>query len=240
LVTRQNVYDDETFFQPYQAMRATRSGINEAVEQPAVRALLPPLLGVSAVDLGCGDGELCRELLAGGAASVMGVDPSAKMLDLARQRTDDERATYIQAFAEDVHLPPDSIDLVASSLAFHYIEDMATLLRHIAGWLRPGGTMVASMEHPIRTSAPDRRADDLYGVDDYAAEGRRDTSWYRDGVVKYHRRISTIVNTVLDAGLVIRRVDEPVPTEASRRERPDLERHVRRPALLVVAADKPR
>jgi ubiquinone/menaquinone biosynthesis C-methylase UbiE len=239
VVTRQNVYDDGAFFDSYQAMRTAQTGINEAVEQPSLRALLPSLRGIAAVDLGCGDGQLCRELVEAGAATVVGVDPSARMLDLARARTDDTRVIYQQAFAEDVEVPGKSIDLVVSSLAFHYIEDIESVLLRVSAWLRPGGTLVASMEHPVRTAAPEHRADDLYGVDHYAVEGRRDTIWYRDGVIKYHRRISTIINAAIDAGLVIRRVDEPIPTEASVSDRPDLERHRRRPAIFVIAADKP-
>jgi len=37
----QNVYDDESFCTFYQAMRPAQTGINEAVEQPALRGMLP-------------------------------------------------------------------------------------------------------------------------------------------------------------------------------------------------------
>jgi SAM-dependent methyltransferase len=234
-VTGQNVYDDPDFFAAYQQMREARSGINETVEQPAVRALVGDVRGKDAIDLGCGDGGLCRDLMALGARSVVGIDPSARMLELAAWRTTDERVRYIRGFAEDAGLPAGSADLVVSSLALHYVPDLGPLLRRIASWLRPGGRLVASMEHPVRTASPELGRHPLV-VDRYASEGRRDTTWYIDGVVKYHRRLSSIVNGIIDAGLVLERLAEPTPSPAAVAARPDLADHARSPAILVVAA----
>jgi hypothetical protein len=53
-VTRQNVYDDEAFFTGYQRLRSAEAGLNAAIKQPALRALLPDVAGTEVVDLGCG------------------------------------------------------------------------------------------------------------------------------------------------------------------------------------------
>jgi SAM-dependent methyltransferase len=238
-VAGQNVYDDEDFFTRYQAMREAQAGINEAVEQPALRALLPPLSGRAVIDLGCGDGRLSRDLASRGAASVVGVDPSERMLALAAARTMDDRVGYLRAFAEDAELPAASADLVVSSLAFHYVADLDRLMARIVGWLRPGGWLVASMEHPVMTAAPELGRNPCI-VDHYADEGKRDTSWFIDGVVKYHRRLSTILNSVIGAGLIVAGVVEPTPTVESLQERPDLARHRDRPTILMLSATKPR
>lgn len=235
-MTRQNVYDDEAFFTGYQKLRRAEAGLNAAIEQPALRALLPDVANAAAVDLGCGDGQLCRELVERGAHSVLGIDPSARMLSLALARTDDSRVSFRQQFAEDLTMPAASVDLVVSSLAFHYVADLATLLARIATWLRPGGALVASMEHPVVTAALDRAAVGAQVVDDYAEEGPRHTSWLIEDVVKYHRSVSTIVNAVLAAGLTLDRLDEPAPTASDLIHRPDLEIHRKRPALLVLRA----
>jgi 2-polyprenyl-3-methyl-5-hydroxy-6-metoxy-1,4-benzoquinol methylase len=233
-VGRQNIYDDPSFFGAYQGMRDTATGINEAIEQPALRALLPDVAGARVVDLGCGDGQLSRELAGAGAASVLGIDPSERMLTLAATRTTPGAVTYQQAFAEDVDLPAAGVDLVVSSLAFHYVADLGALIDRIAGWLRPGGLLVASMEHPVKTAAPE-----LGVLDRYADEGRRDTSWFVDGVVKYHRTVATVVAAVVDAGLVLERLVEPRPTAEALAARPDLEKHLRFPPLLLVRAARP-
>jgi SAM-dependent methyltransferase len=231
------VYDDEAFFNGYQQLRDAEAGLNAAIEQPALRALLPEVSGADVVDLGCGDGQLCRELVERGAASVLGIDPSARMLSLAAARTRDPRVRFQQQFAEDADVPAASVDLVVSSLALHYVADFAALMARIAGWLRPGGHLVASMEHPVVT-APRDRGDGAATttIDDYADEGPRHTSWFVDDVVKYHRTVAAIVNDVLDAGLTLQRLEEPAPSASELIQRPELAMHRRRPALLVLRA----
>lgn len=146
----QNVYDDAAFFRGYQELRTTGSGYNEALEEPALRALLPSVVGADVVDLGCGDGRLSRHLVDGGAGSVLAVDPSVRMLDLAASRTHgmSESLRFQQAFAEDLTLPAGSVDLVVSSLALHYVADLPRLFARITTWLRPHGVLLATMEHP--------------------------------------------------------------------------------------------
>jgi ubiquinone/menaquinone biosynthesis C-methylase UbiE len=237
-VSRQNIYDDERFFGSYQRMRRAQTGLNEALEQPSMLELLPTVRGAVVLDLGCGDGALSRELANRGAAQVTGVDPSGRMLGLARRRTADDRITYLRAFAEDLDLPDASFDLVVSSLAFHYLsgESFHTLVNAIARWLRPDGTIVASMVHPVKTAAPDAADSDQPPVGDYADEGPRLTHWFRESVVKHHRTTATILNTFIDAGLVIECVLEPAPTRAAIDHRPDLAVHRRRPPLLILRA----
>jgi len=237
-VSRQNVYDQQLFFDRYQQMRQRDSGINLTVEQPALRARLPALAGLHAIDLGCGDGQLSRDLAAGGAARVLGLDPSARMLDLAAARTPAGTIRYVRAFAEDADLAAGCADLVVSSLAFHYIADLPGLLARISRWLRPDGRLVFSQEHPIVTAAPQLGRRPCI-VEGYYDEGRRDTSWFVDDVRKYHRGLSTILSAVLAAGLVIEHVDEPAPTLELLNKRPDLELYRCRPSLLLITARQP-
>ena len=83
---RQNIYDDEAFFQGYADLRAQPGNLNDLVEQPALRALLPPLAGASVLDMGCGAGDLSAYCAGQGAARVVGADISERMLALARER----------------------------------------------------------------------------------------------------------------------------------------------------------
>lgn len=76
-------------------------------------------------------------------------------------------------------------------------------------------------------------------VDDYAIEGPRSGAWPREGVVKYHRRVDTIVNSVIDAGLTLRRVVEPSAGPEVVLRRPDLASTRRRPPIMVLRADRP-
>src|SRR5947209_5154105 len=118
----QNIYDDPEFFEGYSQFRRSREGLAGAPEWPTLRSLLPPIEGLRVLDLGCGFGAFARWARENGAASVLGVDLSEKMLARAQARTQDPAVTYCRANIETLALPDASFDLVYSSLALHYIE----------------------------------------------------------------------------------------------------------------------
>jgi len=239
----QNIYDDPRFFEGYRELRRENRGFN-ALEQRAVRARLPELAGLTVLDLGCGFGTFAVWAAEEGAASVVGVDVSAKMLATAHQVPG---VSYWRAAIEEVSFPPGSFDLVVSSLALHYVADFGAVVERVASWLRPNGRFVFSVEHPITTAhmdMPDWVGDEEgtrlnCPVDDYGDEGPRTQEWFVPGVRKYHRRLSTYVNTLIDAGLIIDGVDEPVPTPETIADHPVLADELRQPAFLVVACRKP-
>src|SRR6185437_4006758 len=139
------------FFGRYQEMRQRGAGLNEDLERPAIVRLLPDVAGADVLDIGCGDGGLGRWLASQGARHVLCTDPSARMLALAAGYAH-PRVRYCRASAESLSLAPECLDLVVSSLALHYVADYGTLIRRVAGWLRPGGHVVYSVEHPICTA----------------------------------------------------------------------------------------
>ncbi|MBV9849972.1 MAG: class I SAM-dependent methyltransferase [Armatimonadetes bacterium] len=244
---RQNIYDDETFFTGYRALRDTADNFNNLVEQPALRALLPPLGGKVVLDLGCGFGDLAAYCVAQGAARVTATDISTRMLAQARERNALPQIEYVKSAMEDLDFPPASVDLVVSSLALHYVADYAGLVRKVAGWLTAGGDFVFSVEHPICTA---QKADQTWlrdeagrklcwPVDDYSDEGRREFGWYVPGVIKYHRTVSTLLNGLMEAGLAVAGVQEPVASEETIRRLPEYAATRRVPPFLLVKSNKP-
>ena len=67
----------------------------------------------------------------------------------------------------------------------------------------------------------------------------RDTSWFVDGVVKYHRTVETYVNTLLQADLVLIRLEEPEAEANALQEHAEWLDERRRPPFLLLAADRP-
>ena len=243
---KQNKYDEAEFFAAYSAMARSVGGLDEAGEWPALRALMPPLEGTRVLDLGCGFGWHCRYARGAGAASVLGIDLSEKMLARARATTDDAAIEYRRMAIEDIGFAPDSFDLVLSSLAFHYVENLEPVVAKIWQCLRPGGTFLFSAEHPVFTAsaAQDWHRDATgavlhWPVDDYSREGRRRTSWMAADVTKYHRTVATYVNTLLDAGFRISRLVEPVPSAQALAAHPEWADEVRRPIFVILSAVKP-
>jgi SAM-dependent methyltransferase len=224
------LYDDPEFLAGYRSLRRSGRAINEPLEIPAMNAALPPVAGARVVDLGCGEGGLAVRLAEARAVDVLAVDASEQMLAAA---TPHARVRYQRADLATFEVPPASVDLVVSSMAVHYVEDFDDLVARIARWLVPGGVLVFTMEHPVLT-APLVAADCV--VDDYADEGRRERTWFVDGVIKYHRTIGSVVASLLRHGLQVERLDEPVPTPAQVAANPALAIHRRRPPILLISA----
>jgi len=239
---KQNIYDDPQFFAGYSQLRRHESGLNAAIDQPAMRSVLPPLAEKRVLDLGCGFGKMCRYAIEQGAASVVGVDISTKMLAKAREDTADPRISYLQSALEDLSFAPAGFDVVVSSLALHYVERFDSICANVKAWLAAGGAFVFSVEHPMVTAYPMGRYLDEKGekqhwpIDNYKLEGIRHTQWITDDVIKYHRSVETYVNTLIDNGFTITRLLEPEASADAIRERPELHEESRRPTFMVIAA----
>src|SRR5262249_58641461 len=76
-------------------------------------------------------------------------------------------------------------------------------------------------------------------LEDYTIEGAREERWFVEGVRKVHRTLATLINGLVDAGLVVERVVEPVPDEAWLRAHPQSRDEQRRPMFLLVRARNP-
>ena len=79
-MSRQNIFDNETFFNGYKVLRESSCNANDLIEQPAMRKLLPDLKGKTVLDLGCGYGHNCIDFVKRGADKVVGIDISEKKI----------------------------------------------------------------------------------------------------------------------------------------------------------------
>jgi SAM-dependent methyltransferase len=240
----QNIYDNDEFFAGYSGLRRSVEGLDGAQEWPAMRALLPDLKDARVIDLGCGFGWFCRWARDAGAAQVLGLDVSEKMLARARETTPGPVIQYERADLETLVLPPTSFDLAYSSLALHYVVNLDRLLQQIHCALVAGGTFVFSTEHPIYTAptnpgwSNDEGGRRTWPIDNYQGEGARTTDWLAKGVVKQHRTIGTTLNALLAAGFTLTHVEEWGPTVEQIAAWPELAVERERPMFLLVAARK--
>jgi SAM-dependent methyltransferase len=240
----QNIYDNPDFFEGYRKLRENPDNANILEEKPALFALAPDLQGKSVLDLGCGYGENCAEFLKMGAARVVGVDISEKMLAVAKAET--SGITYLQADMNDLSAIEGQYDVVFSSLALHYIEDFDKLCRQVAALLNQGGYFIFSQEHPLTTSpingvtwTRNEQGQRLhYNLTDYARSGRREMTWLIDGVVKYHRTFSDVVNGLTNAGFAVEKMLEPVPTPETLERLPYFADEYHKPNFLLIKARK--
>ena len=104
------------------------------------RTLLPTLSGKRILDLGCGVGGLLA-FFAKNGASVVGVDFSSKMIDMARLNCrEQENVEFIKADITNIDLG-ETFDIICGSLVLHEISHSNTpnLIRVIKTHLKPTG-----------------------------------------------------------------------------------------------------
>ena len=101
-MARQNIYDDECFFEGYKKIRQNEINANTLFEIPELFALLPDLNGKTILDMGCGFGEHCTKFVELGAATVVGIDISKKMLEVAEAENGHPSISYIHMPIEEI------------------------------------------------------------------------------------------------------------------------------------------
>ena len=246
-MSRQNIYDNDEFFEGYKKLRERKVNANNLFEIPVLSSMLPDLKGKRILDLGCGFGERCVDYVQMGAARVVGIDISEKMLEVARKDYADPKIEYIHMPMEDIGTLNEQFDVAISSLAFHYVENFEAVVAEIGKLLVPGGVFVFSQENPINTChgggdrwTRDENGNKLYvNLKNYSVEGKRESTWFVDNVVKYHRRFSTVVNNLADAGFIIEKMEEPLPNEEILKNCPEYADLFHKPDFLIVRARKP-
>ncbi len=146
----QNIYDHGEFFEGYIQLPRQVHGLDSAAEWPSMRSMIPPLAGKRVLDLGCGFGWLSRWAADSGATEVVGIDLSHRMLERARTSTESPTVRYVRADLDELDelgLGPMQFDVALSSLALHYVTDLARLF--------------AAIEHAFQASFPIRHRGDL-------------------------------------------------------------------------------
>lgn len=235
-------YDERDLFATYWAARTRPDNPNDTLEQPILRELAGDLQGRRILDLGCGAATFGVYALAQGAAAYLGVDASARMIAVADVALANTRGRVVRAPVETWEYPEAAFDLVVSSLALHYVGDLAPVMAGVARTLVAGGRVVFSVEHPIITSCARGWTAPLcqdWVVDDYFVAGPRETTWLGGEVVRYHRPVEEYVVALQAAGFGLDRLRESRPDPARFTDEAEYERRRRIPLFLFLAGHKP-
>lgn len=105
--------------------------------------------GERVIDIGCGSGGASRAAaqIVGEDGMVVGVDPCARALEVARERTpSDLPIAYVNVNAERmVGIEDKGFDCAIASMSLEEFQDLPAALSEIRRVLRPGGRFVASV-----------------------------------------------------------------------------------------------
>ena len=157
----------------------------------------------SALDIGCGEGWLARELSAMDIHTI-GVDAIPELIEHARTLGpgDFRVASYedIVTGALDV-----TVDVAVANFSLIGREAVDALIHYSPRLLNPGGALVIQTLHPVIASA-----------DAPYVDGWREGSWtgidgeFRDAPPWYFRTLSTWFTLLRASGLFVSRLLEPV------------------------------
>ncbi|SDL20568.1 Methyltransferase domain-containing protein [Glycomyces sambucus] len=211
--------------------------INAHYTLPAVLDLAGDVAGRRVLDVGCGPGPLFASLRERGA-EVTGVEPSAKMLELARGRLGDDALLLQGDLNDPLPFADGAFDLAVASLVLHYLEDWSGPLAELKRVLVPGGRLVVAVNHPFvyKVIHPEGN---YFTVHEYAEEY---TFGDQTAVLSHwHRPLHAVMNEFTDAGFRIAVVGEPHPTPDAHEKFPE---QVKQPdsaflCFLFLVLEKP-
>jgi SAM-dependent methyltransferase len=179
-----------------------------------------------AIHLQCAGGSDTLSLLQQGAAEVVGVDISPRMIAVAQRKADALHAAAYWCCADVLETPHEldgTADLVYTGRgALPWIMELTVWAEVVSRLLKPGGTLFVFEGHPLDwvwdTSQSEYRLDARHG--DYFAQTLNDQRWpmpLLDAQVRPHTAsrarehqwtIADILNALIGAGLTLERFEE--------------------------------
>jgi ubiquinone/menaquinone biosynthesis C-methylase UbiE len=209
--------------------RLSRQGYDvyrDLLNTPAFMEMLPPVDGLTGLDLGCGEGHNTR-LLTQRGAQMVGIDIAPTFIGYARGQ--EPNGCYAAASAQCLPFPGAAFDFITAYMSLMDMPDPDAALREAWRVLKPRGFVQFSIAHPCfnpphRKLLRDERREayavqvgryfeDIHGqIDQWlfsAAPAAAKEGLHPFQVPQFHRPLSAWLNAVVDSGFQIERVAEP-------------------------------
>jgi len=245
-------------------VREGKDYFREKLNNPATFRLIGDVKGKKVLDLACGEGYNTR-ILARKGATVVGVDFSARLIELAREKETNDKlgiTYYISDAAYMKDVQSNHFDLVVCFMALQDIENYEKALSEVARVLKENGRFVFSIPHPCfervvkgKESLIDWRleeeAKDKAGkksshleIKQYFGIGRYETQWDMKRISKpfrttsFHRTLANYFQTLHANSMLVSRLVEPRPSSTAVSKYPSLKKRLKIPQSVVIEAIK--
>jgi SAM-dependent methyltransferase len=206
----------------------------------SVLHLLGDLKGKRVLELGCG-GAQCSIAFAKQGATAIGVDFSAQQLAFARRlcEREDVRVELRQGDLADLaFLRAESIDLVFSSYAFGYVDDLNRVFRQVNRVLKSGAPMVFSLPHPAAGIFDSEGPEPLAVRRSYFDRAPIEREAGGVAFTDYHHSFADIYMGLVRSSYRVDLVLEPEPAPSGRRTKEWQDAFSYVPRTLIVRARK--
>lgn len=219
-------------------------GADPEYEEQILPMAVEHLAGAGRVlDVGTGEGQLARRAVAAGAELVVGADPTAAQLAVARERGGGPR--YVRSAAERLPFTDASFDAVVACLVFEHLADHRPAIAEVARVLAPGGRFLLFLNHPLLQAPGSGWIDDHILEEQYWRVGAYlpehvTMEELAPGVVLpfVHRPLHQYVNAMVECGLLLQRMEEPAPPPGFVARAPEYAEAASIPRLLFLRAQR--
>lgn len=201
---------------------------------PALKILIEGRGFKNALDIGCGEGRMCRYLETQGIETI-GIDPTTKLLAHAREL--DNKGQYIEAYAENLPFKDNQFDLVLSCMSLIDIPDYKNAIKEMVRVLKPMGSLLVANLSPMNTAGAglgwqfdENRKTTHYAIDNYMKERCAWEEWRGIKILNHHRPLSAYMKCFLESGLTLKHFEEPTPTGG----KPEWIEHYKRMPWFVI------
>ena len=243
--------------------RFSRAGFDvyrDCVNTPAFVTMLPDVRGLRGLDIGCGEGANTRKLARLGARmQAIDVAPTFIRHAKATEVAAPLGVQYVVADGMKLPFANDTFDFATAFMSLMEMADHGAALKEAARVLHPGGFFQFSIIHPCFAPPHRRVVRDAYGraqsievaryfeptnghvnewiFTDLPAKERKRVEPMRTPM--FHRTLSSWVDVICAAGLMIEKLGEPVATEAQAAAEPAVADTRIAPLFLHVRVRKP-
>lgn len=217
----------------------------DELNNPATFRLIGRVKDRLVLDLACGEGYNTR-ILAKKGAKVVGVDFSAKLIELARSEETREKlgVDYHVSDASDLsRFPSCHFDLVTCFMALQDIRDYGRAVAEVARILKKRGRFVFSITHPCFEKVS-HKGFRVSTNEKYFGAAEDHIHWEMERLQKpfettsFHRTLTDYFDVLHSNGFLVRRLVEPQPTKRGIEKHQSLKKVLLRPESLVLEAVK--
>jgi SAM-dependent methyltransferase len=205
---------------------------NEVVPRPSGLAL----------EVGCGEGRVCRDLRSLGH-HIIGTDPSPTLVSSAQEA--DPQGAYLIAPGEQLPFADSTFDLVVAYNSLQNVNDLTRTIAEVSRVLKASGRLCVCIAHPMTDAGrfEDDSASARFTVTgSYYGPRRVDDRVERDGLeITFHGwaySLEEYARALEEGGFVIDLLREPRPSDNDVLRRPALAKWRRLPLFLFLRAIK--
>ena len=173
---------------------------------PVLWQFVGDVQGKKVLDAGCGTGYLSLQFSQKGA-TVVGVDLSDKMIDLANAEAKESNQAVkfaVDSCSELLTVEDQSIDVVVSNYVLMDVPDFRGAVKAFYRVLKPNGKAVLVFSHPCFNQFAEGEM--------YFDEIKKAETWgpFQSDFIFFHRPLSEYWKTFVSAGFQVVQFDEPV------------------------------